>query len=157
DAELRAIWNRAKEFGYPFGTLIRALILTGQRLGEIADLSWPEIRDNQLHIPGERMKNGNEHILPLTEKVHERIEQFPRGNAGGYLFSTTNGKRPISGFGKYKKNFDKGLRIEPWQIHDIRRTVRTNLSKARVPVFDAELIIAHQQSGVHGVYDKHRY
>jgi integrase len=157
DAELRVIWRRAEELGYPFGTLIRALSLTGQRLSEIADLSWSEIRDNQLHIPGERMKNKREHILPLTTQMQELVEQLPRGSAGDYLFSTTNGKRPISGFGKYKRRFDEGLNIEPWQIHDIRRTVRTNLSKAQVPVFEAELIIAHQQSGVHGVYDKHRY
>jgi integrase len=157
DAELRAVWNRAEEFGYPFGTLVKALILTGQRLSEISELSSPEICDNEMHIPAERMKNKQEHILPLTEQMQVLIKQLPQWNAGDYLFSTTGGKRPIAGFSKYKARFAEGLDIAPWQLHDIRRTVRTNLSRAQVPVFDAELIIAHQQSGVHGVYDKHRY
>jgi integrase len=157
DQELRAIWRQAEEFGYPFGTLVKALILTGQRLSEIAELSRPEIRDKQLHIPAERMKNKQEHILPLTAQMQELLQALPQWSAGDYLFSTTNGMRPISGFSKYKTRFDRGLDVDPWQLHDIRRTVRTNLAKAQVPVFDAELIIAHQQSGVHGVYDKHRY
>jgi hypothetical protein len=47
--------------------------------------------------------------------------------------------------------------VQPWKTHDLRRTARTSLSRAKVSVFDAELIIAHQQSGVHAVYHKHRY
>jgi hypothetical protein len=89
--------------------------------------------------------------------MQELLRELPHFEAGGFLVSTTFGKRPISGFSKFKARLDRGLDIAPWQLHDIRRTVRTGLSRAGVPVFDAELIIAHQQSGVHGVYDKFRY
>jgi integrase len=157
DHELRAVWDRAEAFGYPFGALVQALILTGQRLSELAEARWTEVRDDMILIPPERMKNKNEHAVPLTARMREMLQSLPRWNQGEFLFSTTGGKRPISGFSKYKVKFDRGLDIEPWQLHDIRRTVRTGLSRAQVPVFDAELIIAHQQSGVHGVYDKFRY
>jgi integrase len=157
DDELRAVWQRAEELGYPFGTLVQALILTGQRLSELAELSWDEVKDDMLLIPPERMKNRNEHAVPLTGRMRDLIDSLPHWNQGEFLFSTTAGKRPISGFSKYKAKFDRGLAIKSWQLHDLRRTVRTGLSRAQVPVFDAELIIAHQQSGVHGVYDKFRY
>jgi integrase len=157
DRELRAIWQRAEEIGYPFGTLVQALILTGQRLGELANARWCEVAGDTLLIPPERMKNKRAHALPLTPRLQEVVGSLPRAEGGEFLFSTTGGRRPISGFSKYKVKFDRGLDIVPWQLHDLRRTVRTGLSRAGVPVFDAELIIAHQQSGVHGVYDKFRY
>jgi len=110
-----------------------------------------------LLIPPERMKNKRAHALPLTPKTRELLQSLPRWANGEFLFSTTGGKRPISGFSKFKAKFDRGLGLDPWQLHDLRRTVRTGLSRAGVPVFDAELIIAHQQSGMHRVYDKFRY
>jgi integrase len=157
DGELRTIWQRAEAIGYPFGSLVRTLILTGQRLSEIAEAKWSEIAGETLLIPPERMKNKRAHALPLTSRMQGLIASLPHPDGSEFMFSTTHGKRPLSGFSKYKAKFDRGLDLDPWQLHDIRRTVRTGLSRAGVPVFDAELIIAHQQSGVHGVYDKFRY
>jgi integrase len=157
DGELRAIWQRAEETGYPFGTLVQALILTGQRLSEMAEAKWSEIAGETLLVPPERMKNKRAHALPLTSCMQELVASLPHPEGSEFMFSTTHGKRQLSGFSKYKAKFDRGLDLDPWQLHDIRRTVRTGLSRAGVPVFDAELIIAHQQSGVHGVYDKFRY
>jgi hypothetical protein len=36
DAELREVWNAASAAGYPFGPLVKLLMLTGQRLTEIS-------------------------------------------------------------------------------------------------------------------------
>jgi hypothetical protein len=57
--------------------------------------------------------------------------RHPRRN---YLFSTTMGARPVSGFSKTKQRLDKEMltelgNLEPWVIHDIRRTMRTGLPK----------------------------
>src|SRR5205814_9247646 len=45
----------------------------------------------------------------------------------------------------------------PWRSHDLRRTMRTGLSTLDVLPFIGELVIGHAQSGVHPVYDLHRY
>jgi len=42
-------------------------------------------------------------------------------------------------------------------LHDIRRTVRTGLSITGATPFIAEQVIGHRQSGVHAVYDLHKY
>jgi integrase len=163
DAELRIIWQTAGDFGYPFGTLVQALILTGQRRNEIASISSSEIDLDTgcILIPAERMKNKLVHALPLTPRMRDLLDGLPRFADGDYLFSTTSGSRPIVGFSKCKAKLDKAIAqigpVDPWQLHDLRRTVRTGLSRAKVSVFEAELVIAHTQSGVHGVYDRHRY
>lgn len=47
---------------------------------------------------------------------------------------------------------DKG-----WVNHDLRRTVRTRLSKLRVNADVAELVIGHTLKGLIAVYDQHAY
>lgn len=164
DAALRIIWQAAEATPYPFGPLIKALILTGQRLSEIAEARWSELDETHttLEIPPERMKNRQAHAVPLTERMRTLLDELPRFEGGGdFMFSTTGGKRPISGFSKMKARLDRTVatigEVEPWRLHDLRRAVRTGLSRAGVLPFHAELVIAHQQSGVHGVYDRFRY
>jgi integrase len=161
-AELRTCWQAAELTSYPFGPLVRALILTGQRLNEIASAKWTEISDGTtLLIPAERMKNRQAHAVPLTPRMRVLLDELPRFQDGDFIFSTTGGKRPISGFSKMKARFDRTVatirQIESWQLHDLRRTVRTGLSEAGILPFHAELVIGHQQAGVHGVYDLFRY
>ena len=53
-----------------FGPLVRVLLLTGQRRGEVAGMLWSELRDlssgNAVwEIPGQRTKNKYSHIVPL--------------------------------------------------------------------------------------------
>ena len=43
DLELKAVWRAAEKIGYPFGTSVQLLILTGQRRGEVGNLQWSEI------------------------------------------------------------------------------------------------------------------
>jgi integrase len=166
DAELRLVWQAADDAAVardPFGHLIKALILSGQRLNELARASWGEIDDSTgcLLIPASRMKGKAAHALPLTRRMRALLEELPRFESGDFMFSTTYGKRPVSGFSKMKARLDRAIaaigHVEDWQIHDLRRTARTGMSRAGVPVFDAELVIAHTQSGVHETYDRHRY
>ena len=64
--ELKKVWKRAQEIGYPFGIIVQLLILLGQRRGETAGLRRSWIRDGVLTIPAEVTKNANEQTLPLS-------------------------------------------------------------------------------------------
>jgi integrase len=159
ESEIRAVWRAAGQMGYPFGDLIKLLLLTGQRLDEIAAARWIEIdRDNALLIiPAERMKGKQTHVVPLCPAALALLESLPRFTAGDFIFSTTGGRRPVSGFSKAQARARQLAGIPNWRLHDLRRTMRTGLAQTGASVFVAELIIAHRQSGVHAVYDLHRY
>jgi integrase len=162
DHELRAIWQATSGeggLGYPLAPFIRMLILSGQRLREVAEATWSEFDlDGRLWtIPAERMKGDAAHEVPLSEPVIELLSELPRGK-GPYVFSTTDGARPISGFSKAKARLDRELSdMAEWRFHDLRRTVRTGLGGLPVPTKVAELVIAHAQPGLHKVYDLHKY
>jgi integrase len=69
DDELLRVWNAAEAEGWPFGPLIKLLILTGQRVSEVGGIRWDEInKDRRLWtLPAERVKNGVHHEVPLTD------------------------------------------------------------------------------------------
>lgn len=164
DPELRALWHASSKLEYPYGPLFRMLALTGQRKSEVAEAHWREFDlDKRLWtIPAARMKSDAAHVVPLTDDVIAILEDLPRFKKGDFLFSTTFGAKPVNGFSKCKVRLDKAMRVElgtlePFVIHDIRRTMRTHLSALPIPDRVREMVIAHAQPGLHKVYDQHSY
>jgi integrase len=160
DEELRAVWRAASKTPYPYGPLVKMLLLTGQRRDEVGGARWPEVDQQRalLTIGAERMKANVGHVVPLTPKVIEILEGLPRFAAGDFVFSGQTGAKPFSGFSKAKKRLDKECPgIAPYTLHDLRRTVRTRLSGLGVTPVVAEQVLAHTQTGIHKVYDLHLY
>jgi integrase len=169
DGELRALWQvTGADFGYPFGPFVRMLLITGQRLREVAKMQWPEIDlEKELWtIPSERMKGGVAHEVPLSEAASELLGSLPRFSGkgtGSFVFTTTSGSRPVSGFSKVKDRIDAimatnvGAALPGWRFHDLRRTMRTHLGGLPIPSDVAEMVIAHRQAGMRAVYDLHGY
>ena len=163
DDEVRALWAASGE--YPFGSIVRMLLLTGQRKSEVSEARWSEFDlDRKLWaIPVARMKGKATHVVPLTDDVVSLLQDLPRFARGDHLFSTTMGAKAVNGFSKMKARFDKavsaelGRKIDPFVLHDIRRTVRTRLSALPIPDLVRELVIGHAQKGLHKVYDQHAY
>jgi integrase len=56
DDEIARLWRAAE--GYPYGWAVKLLILTGARREEISRLKWSEIIGSEIHLSGERTKNG---------------------------------------------------------------------------------------------------
>lgn len=179
DAELRAIWEAAaggyvpsegganrlrsvtliNEMGYPYGPLVRLMILTGQREDEIAGMQWSEIDFGQRlwTIPAERMKGrkARTHEVPLAPDALALIKSLPRFD-GDFVF-TTNGLKPVNGFSSAKRRLDSLSKVGGWVFHDLRRTTRTHFSALPVPYMVRELVIAHAQPILHQTYDQHSY
>ena len=166
DAELRALWSATEpdRMNYPFAPMYRLLLVTGQRKSEVAEATWTEfdLEKKLWEIPASRMKADAKHVVPLSDMAIEIVESLPRFNKGDCLFSTTFGEKPVSGFSKAKSRLDALMReqlgeLEPFVVHDIRRTMRTRLSAAPVEDRVRELVIAHTQQGLHKIYDQHAY
>lgn len=170
DDEIRLVWQAAwsspdAESVYPVGQFIHLLLILGCRRGELADMTWDEANLDKATwtLPGDRTKNGDPRLVPLPRLAVDILADMPRFTSP-FLFSTTFGRRPISGFAKIKQALDRrivrlngGKPIAGWRLHDLRRTMRTNLSALPVLPMVAELMIGHRQGGVAAVYDLHRY
>ena len=167
DDELKNLWEAATEIGWPFGNYFKVLILTGQRRNEVSELLWQELDLNarEWTLPVERAKNRLETIIPLSDMALDVFKNTQRLNE--FVFSTgqvarrkdvdKTKARPISGFSKFKIKLEKKSGVTGWVFQDLRRTVRTNLSKIGIPPHVAERVLAHKQQGIGPVYDKFEY
>jgi integrase len=160
--ELRALWQATEALDYPFGPLVKLLALTGQRRSDVSEARWQEFDlDKKLWtIPAERYKTDAPHVVPLCNEAVAILENLPRFNRGDHVFTTSFGVRPASGFSWLKARLDnlvEGKVTGPWILHDIRRTVRTQLSALPIPDNVRELTIGHAQPGLHAIYDQHAY
>jgi len=158
DAELVAIW-RAADDGSAYSTILRLLILTGQRRAQIGSLHADFIDGAAAVItwPPHTMKNNRAHTIPITPMVAAMLSQLPKG---GYLFPARGKDSPFNGFSPSKRYFDKKVEdVAPWTIHDFRRTFSTGIAKLRVAPHIKEMLLAHSaaKDPVEAIYDKHTY
>ena len=73
------------------------IILTACRSGEARFATWEEIDiDSKIWmIPGERMKSGKEHRVPLSDDVLDLLHSLPKFEGVSYIFPSSIGK-PLS-------------------------------------------------------------
>ena len=136
DDEIVAVW-KASEFE-PYGSATRLLMLTGARLQEITRLRSSEVTGDTISLEGARTKNGKPHLIPLAAPARAILDAMPRGTGGEFLFSNSNGKRPVTAWGHAKGKIDAVAKIDPWRLHDLRRTVATGLQRLGVNLVTIE-------------------
>ena len=165
DDEVRALWAAAEAMRYPYGPLLKMLLITGQRRSEVSEARWSEfdLAKKLWVIPPARMKTNAAHEVPLSDEAMKVLVSLPRFNRGDALFSSTYGVKPVNGFARAKEILDREMTARlpiapsPYVLHDIRRSVRTHLSALPIPDLVRELVISHTKPGLHRVYDQHRY
>ena len=165
DDEIKAVWSAADTLGYPFGTFVKLLLVTGQRREEVSSMRWDEIRGDLWVIPGPKTKNGKEHEVPLSPLAMEIIQGIPK--VDDYFFSSGRSRsgKPVSGHSKAKvrldaliaKSLPEGRGFPHWTFHDLRRTVRTHMSALGISREIAEKVLNHTDSSINAVYDRHAY
>jgi integrase len=181
DLEIAEIWRAAGEASVPFGPIIRLLILTGQRRGEVAGMAWSELSDDLTiwSLPAERTKNGTAHNVPLSALARSLLKPFMYEDPGQrrasdeLVFPGIAGT-PFAGWSKAKMALDKAMMaarskaaetsgkapapLTPWNVHDLRRTVATGLQRLGVRLEVTEAVLNHisgSRGGIAGVYQRH--
>lgn len=150
-SEVQSIWNSTFELSELWGPLVRLLLLTGQRRGEILDLKWSEVHFDKAQIikPGSRTKNGKAHTTHLSPTAFEELKSLRETKGTSDQVFTTTGNTPVSGIGKVKKRLDNllGDEFEAWRLHDIRTAFASALAEAGEPETIVDRILNHSASG----------
>ena len=172
DEEFRLFWQGSGEDRL-FGPLWRVLALTGQRRDEARGMTWREINtDHALWtIPAGRTKNGREHAVPLAPLTVEIITSQPKIGGKRALVFTTTGDTVLGGLSRAKARLDARMlalarhtspkaAIEPWVIHDLRRTAASGMARLGVSLPVIEKVLNHTSgsfAGIVGVYQHHDF
>ena len=158
DEELCRVWRKAQSIGYPYGTIVQLLILTGQRSGETAALRWEWIQGDTVTIPASVTKNAHATTFPLGPMTKALVGSVP--HLGPLLFPARGHRdKPFTGFGVSKIALDK-CGVQNFTHHDLRRTFATNLAALGTPIHVTEKLLNHISgtvSGVAAIYNRHAY
>src|SRR5262249_34346088 len=142
DDEIRTVWKTAEGNG-TFGALVRLLLLTAQRRTTVAAIKWEHITGDTWSIPNDnrRLKNtGGDLVLP--EMALDIIKAQPRFESSPYVLSGRFDGTHYSNYGHAKATFDANLPPMPeWNLHDLRRTARSLMSRAGVRPDIAERVL----------------
>jgi integrase len=153
DAEIQKIWH----VGGQFGSVLRLLLLTGARRGEIGGMRWSELHGDVWKLPAERAKNHRALQLPLPAVAVAEINAQPRVLGRDHVFGRGSplGQTDWAG---HKKRCDAWLQFDRhWAIHDIRRTTRTRLHRLGIPHDIVVRIMNHDVSEISRTYDHYDY
>lgn len=169
--EVKLFWEACASLE-DFEPLFKILLLTGQRRSEVAEMRWSELHDLNSPspmwvLPKERTKMSRAHKVPLSSTAADILRAIIPVSEE-FVFSTT-GTTPVSGFTRAKRRLDKRIAelieknclnhlfVEPWRIHDLRRTAATHMAEMGFSRDVVELVLNHQsgtRSGVAGIYNR---
>ena len=179
EAEIRAFWNTElpKASMTPATkAILKLILLTGQRPGEVAGMHSREIEDNWWTIPAERAKNNTLHRVFLTETALELI-----GNQNGFVFPSRSKqghidenavayairrnlkdykpRRAIKGdsIRMVKVAENRKMELDHFTPHDLRRTAATFLALLGYSDEIIDAVISHKKIGVIKLYNRHKY
>jgi integrase len=161
DNELAAIWRACADDD--FGRIAKLLILTGCRREEIGGLRWSELdlEAGTMTIPGERSKNHKAHSVILPSIAVDILRAAPVKVGREFVFGSRGGSFSAWSYSTMALNTRvaaaEGRPPAEWVLHDLRRTMRTGLSKIGVLPHVAERVINHVKGGVEAIYDRYTY
>jgi integrase len=143
-----------------FVSIVKLLILTGQRKSQIAHLrgEWISRADKTITWPAEAMKGCRPHIIPYGKIAATILDPLP---AEGLLFLGRGRATAFTGFSKCKAAFDKSLKgVESYTLHDLRRSMASAWQRIGIPIEVTEAALAHRSgsfAGIVSVYQRHDY
>ena len=165
EAELAAIWHACRDDAH--GRIVKLLLLTGQRRDEVGGLTDAELDlDTGLWtLPGERVKNGNTHVIPLSPLAVDILRETPRLVGRAYIFGERD--NGFSGWSRCKRRLDdritqaRNAPLPNWTLHDLRRSAATHMADILgVAPHVVETLLNHRsgvRGGIAGVYNRGRY
>jgi integrase len=156
--------QRGERVAGSFGALVQLALLTGMRRGELSQLqrdrhvlTGERAIDNR-GIDGDRIlpkaitKTAADHDIPLTPLMRAVIAAPPLGTSPLLFPSRITGGR-LKGWTKLVAALKDASGVDVG-LHDLRRTVRTLMSRLGVAEDIAELAIGHQRADLVARYNK---
>lgn len=147
------------------------LILYGCRVGELKAAKKVDFdfESNIWTVPAENHKTGKKTKKPIVRPITENIkpyllEAMDTSVGSEYLFTLDGSTEPLRETShltmpnniftwlKRHKDYD----LQHWSVHDLRRTMRTNMSTIAQPHV-CEIMLGHALPKIWGTYDKHDY
>lgn len=143
-AEIGVFMSKLRKRDELSAKALEFVILTGGRTAEVINATWDEINLDiaEWNIPGERMKSGRPHRVPLTKEALSILDALPVIDRNPHLFPGERQGRPFSNMAMLKLIDRMGF--GDFTVHGFRTTFRTwAAEQTSYPREVAEAAISH--------------
>lgn len=161
--EIKLIWKAFEEQAEPIQSLLKILLICGQRSGETRKMKWSDIKDYVWIIPAENTKASRTHHLPLPDLAIETLENLHiLTGKNEYVFPSPSleGKH-IDWLQKIPGRIRNISGVTDFKIHDLRRTAATYIASLGFDRTIVGKVLNHKgisgDSQVTAVYDRFDY
>ena len=151
DVEIAKLWQASCQSAHSFGALIRLGLLTGMRRGEMAGLTWENVKLDRISLEATHTKQGRRHEIPLTLPMRDILSSRQKGTST-LVFPSEKTGRKMSGWNKLVAKVIKASGVD-FSLHDTRRTCRTLMTLTGTVTDIAEIAIGHQRKELILLYD----
>lgn len=167
--ELKSLWKAVENQPFPWQHSLKLMLFTAARRSEVfgAERAEFDLEEKVWNLPASSAKNSNAVIIPLSVEACHVISGCPVTDGSSKLFpSATNPKTSASGISKLLRRLRADVQSDlqrpvlHWTLHDIRRTVATNLQRLGVRLEVTEAILNHisgSQAGIVKVYQRYNW
>lgn len=165
EEEIKIFWHRL-ETSNMFESSKLALklqLVTAQRKGEIMGAEWDEfdLVNGWWTIPAKKSKNGNNHLVPLSELAIELLQKLKTlSNGSKWLLPSPRGDKhivPTAIDRALRNNIKKFKDVKPFTPHDLRRTAASHMTALGVSRLVVSKLLNHVENSVTAIYDRHSY
>ncbi|WP_018691506.1 tyrosine-type recombinase/integrase [Algicola sagamiensis] len=162
EAEVKAIWNNEK-LGVNYRNFFRLqMALSGQRVRQLLLATFDEfdLEEKVFIIPKERikMKDYSEHVVPLSELAIKIIKELKRSSSNKWVFPSPYVHNQHLSSRSLTYEFKRIEGVNEFCPRDLRRTCKTLMTKAGVPIHHRDLLQQHLKQDVATIhYDRYDY
>jgi integrase len=165
ESELPLFWQAFSDLDPVRGAALKAILLLGQRPGEVANMRREHIKDGWWQMPGEPVadiwpgtKNGEGHRVWIPRAVQALLAELLDDDAStGFVFAGPRGG-PIIRLDDAMRTINATLGIEPpVRPHDLRRSHGSTITALGFGRDAMNRIQNHREGGISDVYDVHSY
>lgn len=170
EKEIRLLWKAFEQQSEPSQSILKMLLVTGQRKSETMKMKWSDISGNVWTIPAELSKSKRSHDVPLSDMALDVLKKMKTLNGDKpFVFASpvlndkpiTEIKRSIKNVREYSTQEEVDFKVNDFKIHDLRRTAATHMAKLNIDRTVLGKILNHKGlSGdglVTAIYDRHEY
>ncbi|MBG0522062.1 MULTISPECIES: tyrosine-type recombinase/integrase [Enterobacter] len=143
----------------------KIILALGVRKMELCAAEWSEfdLANEVWHLPGSRAKNGDDIDIPLPQPVIEWIKEIRLFAGDSRWLIPARRAQTASHISRATLNMvmpsvmKEMSGVEPFSIHDLRRTMRTQMAGLGIDPLIAERCLNHKIPGIEGIYNRHQY
>ena len=150
DEELDRLWQALEPYGdYLPSNIIKMLILTGSRLGEVLNATWEQfdLEHSLWTKPFTHTKQKKTEYVPLSPPTLELLLSMKKEAKSVYLFpGRYDASKPTNNITKFWQKLLKEANIEKLRIHDLRHTYASHLVSSGVSPSAVGKLLGHTQA-----------